>query len=621
MRTHTFRVVAACMLFSLAGQAMGAGVRGKVAAVTVYRGQALVTRVVEVPKDIGANREVVVTDLPGGLEAASLYAEGEQTVKVQSVRYRARPVMVDVNEDVRKIDEKIEDIARKTAANTRHVALLEETRKYVESLQGFVAPTAAAELRSGVLNAETLQKMSGYILAEREKIAEKELVLAKEKQDLDKEMMQAQREREKLTAGSSRTANEAVVTLAADSGGLNGGGSLKLRYIVNNAGWTPSYAARREAGEKTSVRLEYYADITQVSGEDWNGASVTLSTATPSLASRGPQLLPMGVSLAGANDEQGQEWAKRSQQMLSNGYEDAKREIASKQKSLNLVLNRASGQAREPQSPGGAVQSLQADLAAEMKLRKEINDVARDDQLIDLLVNKSVTRGTELAIVPREESLSVTYVIPGLISIPSRSDHQLIQIGGMPLKSEFVKVATPALTEYVYDEANVTNQSGMVLLAGPVTAYSDGAFVGRGELPTVSAGESFTVGFGIDSSLRAHKELVERTETTQGGNRVVNVTYRLKLENFGKDAAAVRLLDRMPLAQNKDISVVMGSMTQPLSDNSEYTKTKAKTGMLRWDVSVPANGPSNAAAMAEFGVEYSFKIEHDKQMMLMGSVQ
>lgn len=620
MRTHTFRFVAACMLFSLAGQAMGAGIRGKVAAVTVYRGQALVTRVVEVPKDIGANREVVVTDLPGGLEAASLYAEGEQTVKVQSVRYRARPVMVDVNEDVRKIDEKIEDIARKTAANTRHVALLEETRKYVESLQGFVAPTAAAELRNGVLNAETLQKMSGYILSEREKIAEKELVLAKEKQDLDKEMQQAQRERQKLTAGSSRTANEAVVTLAADSGGLSGGGSLKLRYIVNNAGWTPSYAARRETGEKASIRLEYYADITQVSGEDWDGANVTLSTATPSLASRGPQLLPMGVSLASANDEQGQEWAKRSQQMLSNGYEDAKREIASKQKSLNLVLNRAGGQAqsREPQSPGGAVQM---DMAAEKKLRKEINEVAADDQLIDLLVNKSVTRGAELAIVPREESLSVTYVIPGAISIPSRADHQLIQIGGMPLKSEFVKVATPALTEYVYDEANVTNQSGMVLLAGPVTAYSDAAFVGRGELPTVSAGESFTVGFGIDSSLRAHKELVERTETTQGGNRVVNVTYRLKLENFGKDAAAVRLLDRMPLAQNKDISVVMGSMTVPLSENTDYAKTKAKTGMLRWDVSVPANGPGNAANMAEFGVEYAFKIEHDKQMMLMGAVQ
>ena len=620
MRPHTFRVVAACMLFSIAGQAMGAGVRGKVAAVTVYRGQALVTRVVEVPKDIGANREVVVTDLPGGLEAASLYAEGEQTVKVQSVRYRARPVMVDVNEDVRKVDEKIEEIGRKIAANTRHVGLLEENRTYVESLQGFVAPTAAAELRNGVLNAETLQKLSGYILSEREKLAEKELVLAKEKQDLDKEMQQAQRERQKLTAGSSRTANEAVVTLAADSGGLSGSGTLKLRYIVNNAGWSPSYAVRRETGEKASVRLEYYADITQVSGEDWDGANVTLSTATPSLASRGPQLLPMGVSLASASDEQGQEWAKRSQQMLSNGYEDAKREIASKQKSLNLVLNRAGGQAqsREPQSPGS---SVQMDMAAEKKLRKEINDVAADDQLIDLLVNKSVTRGTELAIVPREESLSVTYVIPGLISIPSRADHQLIQIGGTPLKSEFVKVATPALTEYVYDEAHVTNQSGMVLLAGPVTAYSDGAFVGRGDLPTVSAGESFTVGFGIDSSLRAHKELVERTETTQGGNRVVNVTYRLKLENFGKDAAAVRLLDRMPLAQNKDISVVMGTVTAPLSENPEYVKTKAKTGMLRWDVNVPANGPSNAATMAEFGVEYSFKIEHDKQMMLMGAVQ
>ena len=44
------------------------------------------------------------------------------------------------------------------------------------------------------------------------------------------------------------------------------------------------------------------------------------------------------------------------------------------------------------------------------------------------------------------------------------------------------------------------NSSKMVLLAGPVSTYIDGQFVGHGDVPTVSIGESFTVGLGIDSS-------------------------------------------------------------------------------------------------------------------------
>src|SRR5205085_176979 len=102
------------------------------------------------------------------------------------------------------------------------------------------------------------------------------------------------------------------------------------------------------------------------------------------------------------------------------------------------------------------------------------------------------------------------------------------------------------LTQFVYNEAHVTNTSEMVLLGGPAASYMAGEFVGSGGLPTVTAGESFRAGFGIDSSLRTSKELVERTETISAGNRIIEFTYKLTVENFGKSAASVRLQDRLP---------------------------------------------------------------------------
>lgn len=633
------RAAIAAFLLSLAGTAASANAadapmsKGRVESVTVYRGQAMVMRTVEAPAaGAGGLVELVVTELPPSIEPASLFAEGLGGARVQSVRYRARPVVADVNENVRALDVQIAEFQDKLSANARQSALIEEQKKYVESLQGFVAPTAATEFKSGVLNAKTVQEISTFIMSERAKFADRELALGIEKRAIEQQLATAKQERQKLTVGSSKVLHEAVITLAKDGGA----GRVNLHYIVNNATWSPSYVARRDTriqdnGNKT-VQLEYFADITQMSGEDWSDATLTLSTATPSLASEGPKMLPMTLALANpAADAE----VARTRELMSKSYDDAKRELRDKQILLNEAMNsaavrpenvpgglRSNTQAQtEAQAPmgtgGGGAMGQWRDNAAEAKgkLIKDINRAAADDQLLDLVASRQIVKRDEARKPARSEGLSVTYSLPGKISVPSRDDHQLVQIMSAKLPAMFAKVASPALTSYVYDEAHVANNSSTVLLAGPLTTYADGAFVGRGDMPTITTGESFTIGFGIDSSLRAYRDLVERNESTQGGNRVINVSYRLRIENFGSVAANVRLLDRLPVSPNKDLTVSPVSING-LSEDVEYSKSKGKSGLLRWDVSVPGG----ATGMNEFGLEYSFKIEHDKQMILSGGV-
>src|SRR3954451_16855519 len=69
----------------------GLEVKGKLDAVTVYRGQALVTRLVDVPAGTGGGanslREIVVTDLLAKIVANSLYAESADVAEVRLVLY------------------------------------------------------------------------------------------------------------------------------------------------------------------------------------------------------------------------------------------------------------------------------------------------------------------------------------------------------------------------------------------------------------------------------------------------------------------------------------------------------------------------------------------------------
>lgn len=592
----------------LTAQAAGQPVelRGDIEAVTVYRGEALVTRKVPVPA-FGSGqglRELVLTGLPEMIRPESLHAEGSG-VLIRAVRFRTRPVTEDNREEVRALDAQILDLQRKIAANERKAGQLGEHRAYLASLQGFVAPTAQAELTRGVLNAQTLEQLTQFVRAQRDELVVQELALANEGQDLAAQLTRAQREREQISASSTRTVREAVV-LVAPAGGSGGGGQagteLRLRYLVGGATWSPSYIARREgagaAATDAGMRLEYYAAVTQMSGEDWSGVTMTLSTATPSLTARAPRLEPIRLGLSSARDEQ----------QAQGAYMQVRSELMSQQREL--------GKARASNLGGGAGDpgSNQAAAAGQADMDRGLNELARRMQVLDLTATGRVVRERADRMFASEEGLSVTYVIPGEATLPSRDDRQLVRIADLALPASYAKIAAPVLSEFVYDEAQATNASTMVLLAGPVTSYAGGAFVGGGELPTVAAGETFAVGFGNDSSLRTSRDLLERRESVQGGNRQVELSYRLRIENFGDAAANVRLLDRVPRVLDSQIKLTMLSGMPELSSDAEYQRQQKSQGILRWDVSVPANASGGRA----FVLDYGFQLEHDRQMTLTG---
>jgi hypothetical protein len=100
--------------------------------VTLYRGQALVTRTVPLEGPKGAS-EVVVADIPEQVVADSLYAEGGEGVEVRAVRYRARAVGQEPREEVRKLDAAIEDINEKMQANKKNQEVLAKRAAYLDT--------------------------------------------------------------------------------------------------------------------------------------------------------------------------------------------------------------------------------------------------------------------------------------------------------------------------------------------------------------------------------------------------------------------------------------------------------------------------------------------------------
>ncbi len=573
--------------------------KGKVDAVTVYRGQAMVTRVIELPKQDGLV-ELVVTDLPQRVVPGSLFAEGPAGVQVRSVLYRTRAVAQDVRDEVRKVDDQLKQLMLAATGVERQIEVIKKNSDYIGKLEQFVANSGQTELKNGVLNAETLEKLTNTIFTRREELSKAQLAAETQLADLKVQIELVQRQRAEITRGAADTAREAVVLLDAKEAGK----VIKLNYLVDGANWSPSYTVN--AADKTpTVSVLYQAAIAQMSGEEWGDVTMTLSTATPSVISLAPRLIPMTLSLRRdqpAEQSAAQQDQKGYVQGLKQRKEQSLRDFNSNNHdNVGQTMLKADGQAEWGNLPSINGVNMTA-----------MNDVAQEMQMAELtLKDKLAVRELNRA----EETITVTYLLPGRTTLQSRNDQQLVGISTVQMKSSFYRTAVPVLTPYVYHEAEVTNDSKTVLLAGPCVAYMNGQFVGHGEIPTTFVGGTFTAGFGIDPSLRAGRELVERTETTQGGNQIITFDYRLSVENFSDQPATIRLMDRMPKPDGNQLKPTLVSSTVETSKDAEYERTLRKQGILRFDVEV-AKGAINGAAKI---VDYRMTLEHDKQMTIAGA--
>jgi len=130
----------------------------------------------------------------------------------------------------------------------------------------------------------------------------------------------------------------------------------------------------------------------------------------------------------------------------------------------------------------------------------------------------------------------------------------------------------------------------------------------------VARGQRFLTGFGMNSQLRAARELVDKTDETVGGNRQQTYHYRLMLENYSQDGAQLKVYDRLPKPmEGADIRVILGEMSDKLSDDALYLERERPRDILRWDVEVPAR----AAGPNARKVTYQYSLEFDRKLAVV----
>lgn len=569
-RSLTLLLFAATLLCgAVLASAQGSTTIGEV---TVYRGQALVTRHISATLDAG-DQEVVVPNLPEHVLPTSLYALPEGALTVREVRYRTRALTENPREEVQKLDDEItaaQTTQRRIASDT---AVLTAQAQYLDRLSNFVTPTANLELSKGLLNAEVLTKTSDYLFTQQSDLARKQLALDEELLHVQKQLEVLQSRRKELTTVTANTQREAVIFVTQDAAGP---ANMTLSYLVDGANWTPAYSAYLK-GDRSKLELTYHAVVTQTSGEDWQNVKLTLSTAHPLMTAETPVISPMVVALASTG--------------ATPSYTDA-RQFLTARNDIDRQIKDGAGNATNFTEN----ETLQRNLLA---ARAQNLELAAGDEAVKALSKEPVGGA---------DAVAVTYTLPGRVSLASRADTQLFRIAVLKLDAHFYYTVAPLITDFVYQAVEVRNGNTMPLLSGPYAAYLDDQFAGRGNIKLVAAGQPFVIGFGTETQLRASRELVDKATEIRGGNKQVTYTYRVRLSNFMDHPARVRVWDRYPQSMDANVVIKLLKAEPETSHDEFYLAEEQSRNLLRWDVDVPAL----ALDTKMVNLNYAFTMEYDK---------
>lgn len=198
--------------------------------------------------------------------------------------------------------------------------------------------------------------------------------------------------------------------------------------------------------------------------------------------------------------------------------------------------------------------------------------------------------------VRKETALSFEYTLPVSVTIASREKETIVPILTRAIEGEFYHYAVPVLgaDAYLVCEAAADRE----LLPGPVSVFFENRYTGRMILEEKGPGERFTLGLGIDRSIRVEQAKIKdkATETAFFGrierdSIIRELSYRITAENLKETPVTLRVMDRVPVSMTDRITVKdVGFSPAPARRNVEE-----KEGVMQWDLELPPGGQAEIA--------------------------
>lgn len=490
-------------------------VDSKITDVTVFLNKAQVTREMKTRLDAG-KMELILSGLTSQLDPSSIQVSGIGSFTILGISHRQNYLTeFNVPPKLKSLKDSLAGFQKQLSLDQSQKEILNKEEQMLLSNQkigGANQNLTVAELKA---MADFFRSRLGEIVNARMKQDEKIKVITEHIQRLQK---QINSENELY----SRNTSEVVISVSANSATS---ATFEVNYIVYNANWSPIYDLRA-INTKNPIQLNYKANVSQRTGEDWNNVKLTLSTANPNQSGVIPQLIPWYLDF------------------------------------YNPVYKSDKGR--------GAVARSAMPAAMSDKMEMEMDEEAPALSLSDYVSTVQTSLNTEFKIA-----------LPYTVS--SSAKPTMVDISKHEIKSDYTYSVVPKLDNDAFLIAKATGWEAYYLLPGEANIFFEGTYVGKTFIDPNSIKDTLSVSLGRDKRIVVKREELKDLTSKRfiGSNLREEHSWQITVRNSKSESITITVEDQLPVTRNSQIEVS--------SIDNGGAKFNAVTGKLTWELTIQPN--------------------------------
>jgi uncharacterized protein (TIGR02231 family) len=489
-------------------------VKSEIKSVTVFLSGAQVSRTGTATVPIGQTY-FVFEGLSQYINANSVQVKGTGDFTILSVAHQLDYVNTQIkSKEVLLIEDSLESL---NAQLTFQQAMLEN---YVSEKNMIISNQSIGGSETGV-KIEDLKAAAEYFRTRLADISIKYIAANARIKKIQESITKYTNQLSTQNAKANIPTSEIIVTVASK---IKTTGTFELTYTETGASWYPSYDLRA-TDTNSPIALNYRANVTQYTGEDWKGVTLTLSTGNPSQVGTKPTLNP---------------WY--------------------------LYIYNTSYDYRTTTT--GAVQQAES--------AKDANEIS-DKKATAYSWTAANYTTVDVNATNFEFDISIPY------TIKTDGKAVVVEIQNYTLPATYQYYAAPKLDPTAFLLAKVTGWEDYNLLSGYINLYFEGTYVGKSYLNVKDVKDTLDFSLGRDENIVIERKKQKEYNTSQfiGANRKVSFAWEISVRNKKKTPITIVIEDQLPLSTDKDIEVEKGE-----TSDATYDET---TGFLKWKLELKSS--------------------------------
>jgi hypothetical protein len=562
------------------------------------------------------------SDLSPCIDAKSVQVKADGNITVLAVNHQQNFIeKLDKQQELVDLENKLKEVDDKIMLERTYLQILTEELAFLKENRNI----GGKNQELSVLNLKDASIFFGTKLTE---LKIKEIERNNTLKNLNKERSDLTNQINTISGKKEFPNGEILVKVDAKN---SSNVSFELSYVVENAGWFPTYDIRAK-NVNEPVELIYKANVKQDTKISWDNVKLNLSSANPNISGVAPELKTYFLNY----NTRPPVYNRATNEVRGVVLDEYNNPLPG---ATVIVKGTTIGTSTDfdgkysltiPNNESSLTFSFIGFISQTKPIQSEVMNIMleEDSATLDEVVvvgygttkkNKSISKALQgkvsgvqirgassLAIptVQNENQTTIDFEIKTPYTIKSDNKSYSVDIDAYNLSAFYQYYCVPKIDKDAFLIANITNWEKYNLLEGEANIFFEGTYIGKTLLDVRYASDTLQISLGRDKNVNVKREKVNEFISKKfiGSKKEESRGWDISVKNNKSQRINMLIYDQVPVSTLEEIKIEVSEISGAKQDS--------ESGEIKWEFTIDPNESKR------FSLKYLVKYPKNRNLII-----